>query len=138
MACHFFQLHAVMARVRALAKEVKSSLRQAKALNKMRADNFRKRRGRQKVIYRLRGRAVEATRRKRLEADRLARLEMGCRLLARSLANAMTTMVATKFARWKAELVGRPKAVGVDAEEGNGSAEPRRRNGRSWRMAWLR
>ena len=48
------------------------------------------------------------------KADRDSRREMGYRLLAQPLADAMTTMVATKFSRWKAELVGLEKAVGVN------------------------
>ena len=51
------------------------------------------------ILHRQRDRVVEATRWKSLEADRDARREMGYRLLAQSLTNAETTMVATKFTR---------------------------------------
>ena len=48
------------------------------------------------------------------KADRDSRREMDCRLLAQSVVNAEIAMVATKFTRWSAELVGLEKAVGVN------------------------
>lgn len=113
-------------KLRALANEKKSTLRQTKALNKSYAHSFCERKDQRKALYRLRHRAVEAARRKSLEADRDALREMSCQLLARSLANAKNTMVATRFAKWKTELVGlEKKAVGLDgggSETGDGAA----------------
>lgn len=114
MACHFCKLRAARAGLRGLQQEEKPALRQAKALKKSYTHNFRKRGDQQKALYRPRDRVITTTRRKGLEAQRDTRRAMGCRLLARSLSNAKTTMVATRVTRWKVELVDPEKVVGVD------------------------
>lgn len=109
-AYHFRKLHMTKAGLHARAKEESSELQQSKGLNNSYADNFRKTRDQRKALYRLRDMAVEASRRKSVEANRVGVNGGGS---------------GTGDDGGEAPSSGTPAQGSGDAEEGNGNAAPR-------------
>lgn len=115
-ACYFRKLRVARAGLHARGKEEASELQQSKGLNNSYADNFRKSRNQRKALHRLRDMAVEASRRKSLDADRVG---LG------NAAGVDEGGSGTGDDGSTAPSSGTPAPGSGNAEESNGNAAPR-------------